>query len=546
MGNRMALPVLAPQGRGVARLVLAAAALPLVFAACDLGLYGGPLADAGATPTPDAPLSSSPGSSRPTDGRGPSTDAPAPPSGSAPDGAPAPDAGRPGSPGDADSYELRIKTAGKGSGIIADKEEKHLIWCDSECTITSGPSKCDSCVARYPAGTQVTLELRPRSPTVAMQWAGACAAGRECVVVMDKDRDVSVDLQIEGATHLDRIFPNPGSLVSNFVSPSKRFVLGPDLFTAGMACTGCVILNGKPFEHAGLYTARLGSDGAWETPQFFGDGWSPTMDSWRLGGVAITETGELLGAVFANEMPFGFRGAPGKPFLQVTFPPKMRSLSPLRNGFLGSSDAMPWTLFDATGKAVAPVAPGFSTALVVVGADKGGLFVSPSSPASVTTIAKIDGAGKKLWESQVSVDLRNRSDALLFDGVDGLVVTGVFDSAVSIGGTTIQTKNDSIFVARLSGTDGSVRWARAIEGTQTPFAAIAGTALYVGGNIHDQGGGARAGDATVRGTGFIARLDLNSGQPIWFEPTAHDVASVSATSTSVWVTSSSWLYRFLP
>jgi hypothetical protein len=445
------------------------------------------------------------------------------------------------------TFELRISTTGKGSGIISDNESPHRIYCDSEC-VKGCPlcaKTCAMCAAQYPAGTQVPLQLRSRQPSIATAWSDVCGAGATCTVALNNDRDLQVDLQIEGADHLEAVFPDAGL-------PLSVVGLGADLYAVGVGCRACEVLNGALFLRDGLYYAKMEDNGRWTTPQFVGDGWSAYPPAfWTLTDLIVTSGGDLAGVIRDGVSQFAFVGKPGGPFKQLGLESNSSPIFCLRDGFVAGDVSVPSpggrsVRFDLAGQRVSTyegfgLSPNGDRAFP---ADGTSFFVTRYASAGTLAVSKINGAGAALWTANL-VALQSMN--VISDGADGLLVVGEFSGDLNVGGTMVRSPANAAFVARLSGSDGSARWVRTYEATRRPFTALVGTALYIGASIQDASIGTRVGDnLMVRGTAFVARVDLTTSQPVWANPIAYDVKNVAATSAAVWVQSPGTLYRFRP
>jgi hypothetical protein len=306
------------------------------------------------------------------------------------------------------------------------------------------------------------------------------------------------------------------------------------------------------FTRGGLYSAKLGTDGRWTAGQLVSEGWPSLPDFWTLTDLVTTARGDIAGVIQDGMGQFAFVGTPGATFSQRGLGSNSSPIYCLRDGFvageLSAPGAIPqWGRFDLDGNRVTSYgALGLaSTGDRAFPADGSNFFTSRyASITSTVAVSKISGTGASIWTVNL---LALQSMILTSDGADGLLVIGEFSGDLTVAGTKVSSPGKAVFVAALEGSYGKARWVQTYEGSRHPYAAMVGPRLYLGASIQDASIGTRVGNnLTVRGTGFVARLDLTTGQPVWANPTAYEVKNVAATSAAVWVQSPGTLYRFRP
>jgi hypothetical protein len=436
-------------------------------------------------------------------------------------------------------FELRITANGRGSAIIADHDSYKRLWCDSECVTGPDPKKCPDCVFRYPAGTRVALEFKPRAPSIVTSWSGACAGAKDCSVLMDKDQVVGATIEIDGATKLEA--------VTRFERRFTQLVtIGNDVFAAGTGSTGFTTPGGQTLVRPSGFLSRLNAGGIWSDVQLFGETWQPA--TWTLYGLVATDSGGLLGIGEGSQQWVAFRGAPNNEFSVIGLPANIDSVRVMRDGFLVNEvpenpDGMPSRSLrlDANGTKLTTLPIGGFAA----SGDRGSMFMQVySEPFPGASIVKINAAGQTIW----TVDSpRNVSFQAGFDGGDGLLLWGDVSAPVVVGGMTVRSPVTGSYVIALSGSNGAVKWSRVVGGARHPHVAVSGTSIYFGASMLAPQPPIQLDDSVaVAGTGFVCRLDPTSGKVLWSTPIAHDVVDVLPTPATILVAAENRLYRFLP
>ena len=142
-------------------------------------------------------------------------------------------------------------------------------------------------------------------------------------------------------------------------------------------------------------------------------------------------------------------------------------------------------------------------------------------------VAKLAGDnGDLVWQKPIQV---SDNDGPGFEGLavdtDGdVVVTGHFNTSFNIGGATLTDPDQSMFLAKLKGADGTVDWQRKLGGVNYPHANQmvvdgSGNPIMIGtfNDTVDFAGDGSTGDMTSVGQrdAFIAKFAANNGSLTW-------------------------------
>jgi len=135
-------------------------------------------------------------------------------------------------------------------------------------------------------------------------------------------------------------------------------------------------------------------------------------------------------------------------------------------------------------------------------------------------VAKFGAAGAHVWSVGFNGALDQRPYAAAADPNGDVVITGSMQGSITFGGATLTAVGLDGFVAKISGADGSVKWAKAITGPTDELGES--VAITGGGDVIVAG--VTNGDIDL-GCGvvsvpadqgvFLARLDQNDGHCVW-------------------------------
>ncbi len=118
--------------------------------------------------------------------------------------------------------------------------------------------------------------------------------------------------------------------------------------------------------------------------------------------------------------------------------------------------------------------------------DFGGGALSDSGQGDLF-VAKLDSSGNHLWSMKTGGSAFDGAWGLALDGSGDVYVTGIFESATIAfpnGPTLTNTGNADVFVAKLSGADGSHVWSKSASGggyDRAEGIAVSGNNVVVGG-----------------------------------------------------------------
>jgi hypothetical protein len=291
-------------------------------------------------------------------------------------------------------YELRITIRGLGSGIVGEKDAFERLTCDSdrECKKFPNLRMCSTCVARYRAGTKVSLVLSPRIPSRAVDWSSACLGSRECEVVVNGDTEVTVTLDVQGASHLEATVPFGGDL-------SSAAVVGNDIFRLFGECDGSAVPGAKP--RCGGRIERLTRSGDWAGRRAFGETWFDR--EMILESIRGTETGAIIARGFLFNMvekSVAFRGLPDGPFALAPFQCDSHDCVLFRDGFLADrmiNGQRHLVYFDAKENRTSDFGPRNSELGDTVGAPNAEFFMTGYSDVS-----KYSSTGQLIWSVGVA------------------------------------------------------------------------------------------------------------------------------------------------
>ena len=225
---------------------------------------------------------------------------------------------------------------------------------------------------RFLSNTRVALQLKPRQPTTVSAWGVDCQPGDACEVLLDQNRDLRVQLDVAGASHMQASMP----FRRTFERTLERTVLvGDDIYLHGWGLTGSEGPPGVTLQGTGFFLSKLGSDGVWLPPQMFGETWSDDTQWPSVQEMVATPTGELLGVAMVDQtILVPFRGAGGT-FARITLPTAVDWLRAMPTGLLGGKLAGPGqaaaaTQFGIDGKPVRQLS-WYTQGTVVTPADAG-------------------------------------------------------------------------------------------------------------------------------------------------------------------------------
>ncbi len=137
-------------------------------------------------------------------------------------------------------------------------------------------------------------------------------------------------------------------------------------------------------------------------------------------------------------------------------------------------------------------------------------------------VAKFDPAGNHVWSLRFGDRQHQSAFAAAVDSAGDVIVVGEFEGALDIGTDMQSAGGFDVFVAKLSGEDGTLRWARRFgdESDQSGLAvAVDGDDNVIIAGTFSAQSGVRFGDTPLRYVGgtdvFLAKLAGASGSHVW-------------------------------
>jgi Divergent InlB B-repeat domain len=435
--------------------------------------------------------------------------------------------------------------------------------------VTSSPGGIDcptACDQSFEVGQTVTLTAIPASDATFLGWTGACqGAATTCQVVIAGPASVHGQFQ-----------PRPGSQVwSTARSGVGDFgIRGDSIFVTsefrGTGTWGDQKLTSAGDADSALAEYDLEGRLRW-VKRFGGPGYDSlyrlyvASDGLVLGG-GITAGTDLGGQTFVTASDFAFA------LVQYDFTGNLMwwteggggmFVVPHAGQYLASSGIGAATLVSAAGKVAGEWLDIPYFTLEGVPTADGGLavgghindmttfagrmytsvgpqdaFVARLSPTGAPVwFTVFSGGGAEIAGSQMSVDSNG-----------DIYVTGQFNQDISIAGKRFQTQGyEDIFVAKVSGRDGSAIWGRTFGGPTSDggYAAVAdGTSVLIGGFIT---GSVDFGDGLRSGNGYVARLSAVDGQLIWASHIQQtDVRTIRVGNGDVFAAGNGALMRLRP
>jgi hypothetical protein len=330
-----------------------------------------------------------------------------------------------------------------GLGCIVGPDCESLVCSAGTCL----PPACDDKVTN---GEETDRDCGGGCQAVCDVGEG-CAEARDCTTLVCGKEQLCVDNHVWSFA-----FSTKTSLLEHLaVDPLGNPVL------AG-TYDGTLNITGEQLMASGLgdvFVAKLDSNGDGLWSRSFGD-----MNAQLVTSVATDAFGNIVvGGAFEGTLNFGDGDL---------------ICSGERDLFLAKFDAsgqLMWSkkFGDAFDQSFLNIATFMDGSIALIGYFEGSVDLGgkahTSAGANDTFVAKLDADGNYLWSAQFGdPDKDQRGSGVVIDKTGTLIVSGRFEGFMDVGGTTLFSKgSNDLFVAKLSGNDGTVIWAKAWGSTDS-------------------------------------------------------------------------------
>lgn len=435
----------------------------------------------------------------------PAADAQVPPDASIPDAVPPPDA---------ELVSLTISHT--GDGVVA--------------ATPPGATCGGTCTLAYPAGTEVLLQAVPDTCRRFGGWSGDCSGTGDCSLVVDADKTVSADFY-QGA---DLVVSTTGTGTGTVTSSIAGIDCGADCDQTYDACE-LVTLSATPdtgFRFEG-WTGDCEFDCACElamdTDHDVTASFGPVDLNWARafggadhypGGIAVSPTGEItIAGAFDEQIILG-----GETILAGGVSMDIYIVRVTATGdhiwhraMAGAGAGDNWAKAVATDSEGNVLVGGYFSGDLDFG---DGDVTANMRDAFVSKYAAADGS--HMWTQILTGPSSAKVLGIGVDDSDDVIITGQFDVSIDIGGTVhAGAGSQDGFLAKLSGTDGSSVWSRALGDMYQDWGESVGVDssgdVLLGGTM---AGLVDFGCGTLFGAGatndaFVGKFDGTNGDCVW-------------------------------
>lgn len=288
---------------------------------------------------------------------------------------------------------------------------------------------------------------------------------------------------------------------------------------AGRDCrraTQCTItLTGGPQEVGALFAEKGTAGWALQVASTVADGG---------GQIAVDKNGDLFfAAQFSGQFDFGgesYENNGENDIFVAKLSPGGEVIWAKAFGGAGSDTVVFLAPDPGTGDLVMG---GFYTAAI----DFGGPAPLDIADTEDLWVVKLSGAdGSYIWQRPIEV---SDNDGPGFEGLGvdpsgNVIVGGHFNTSINLGGATLTSADQEMFLARLKAADGSLDWQRKLGGPNYPIPTQlvvdgSGNPIWIGyfSDTIDLAADGAAGDMTALGTRdvFVAKFNGNNGALTW-------------------------------